>query len=90
MFFGKTIFSELFRTFEEREYVFLCRETASKRAIQKIAEVTDDLIGNKIADRITNISTKLRHNNSEIVTNEEGWYISRKKIRQIINDLRLI
>ena len=27
-------------------------KTASKRAIQKIAEVTGDLIGNKIADKI--------------------------------------
>ena len=28
-------------------------KTASKRAIQKIAEATGDLIGNKIADKIT-------------------------------------
>ena len=28
-------------------------KTASKRAIQKTAEATDDLIGNKIADKIT-------------------------------------
>ena len=31
-------------------------QTASKRAIQKTAEATSDLIGNKIADRITSIS----------------------------------
>ena len=30
-------------------------KTASKRAIQKIVEPTGDLIGNKIADKITNI-----------------------------------
>ena len=30
--------------------------TASKRAIQKTAEATGDLIGNKIADKITSIS----------------------------------
>ena len=30
--------------------------TASKRAIQKTAEATDDLIGNKIAKKITNVS----------------------------------
>ena len=29
-------------------------ETVSKRAIQKIVETTGDLIGNKIADKITN------------------------------------
>ena len=30
-------------------------KTASKRAIQKAAEATGDLIGNKIAEKITNI-----------------------------------
>ena len=29
---------------------------ASKRVLQKTAEATDDLIGNKIADKITSIS----------------------------------
>ena len=33
-------------------------KTASKRAIQKIAEVASDLIGNKIADKITSVSKK--------------------------------
>ena len=33
-------------------------KTASKRAIQKTAEATDDLIGNKIADKITSVSKK--------------------------------
>ena len=31
-------------------------KTASKRAIEKTAEGTDDWIGNKIVDRITNVS----------------------------------
>ena len=31
-------------------------KTASKRAIQNKAEATDDLIGNKIEDKITSIS----------------------------------
>ena len=34
-------------------------KTASKRAIQKIADANCDLIGNKIADKITSISKKL-------------------------------
>ena len=34
-------------------------KTASKRAIQKTAEATGDLIGCKIADRITKISKNL-------------------------------
>ena len=33
-------------------------KTASKRAIQKTAEATGDLIGNKIADKTTSISNK--------------------------------
>ena len=37
---------------------------ASKRVIQKTAEATSDLIGNKIADKITSISKKLSNNNN--------------------------
>ena len=33
-------------------------KTASKRAIQKTTEATGDLIGNKIADKITSVSKK--------------------------------
>ena len=33
-------------------------KTASKRAIQKTAVATDDLIVNKIADKITSVSKK--------------------------------
>ena len=33
-------------------------KTASKRVIQKTAETTSDLIGNKIADKITSVSKK--------------------------------
>ena len=33
-------------------------KTASKRAIQKTAPATGDLIGNKIADKITSVSEK--------------------------------
>ena len=34
-------------------------KTAPKRAIQKTAEAADDLIGNKIADKITSVSKKI-------------------------------
>ena len=44
-------------------------KTASKRLIQRSAEVTDDLIRNKIADKITYVSKTSSENNSE--TNEE-------------------
>ena len=33
-------------------------KTASKRAIQKTAEATSDLVGNEIADKITSVSKK--------------------------------
>ena len=51
-------------------------KNTSKRAIQKTAEVTCDLIGNKIADKITGVSKTSPKNNSE--TNEEETL--RKKI----------
>ena len=43
-------------------------ETASKRTIQKTAEATADLVGNKIADKITSASKKSR--SEEIQSNE--------------------
>ena len=46
-------------------------KTDSKRAIQKTAEATGDVIGNKIADKKTSVSkksTKELHNN-----NDEMW-----------------
>ena len=51
-------------------------KTASKRAIQKTAEATGGLIGNKINDRITKVSKASPKNNSE--TNEEEILIERK------------
>ena len=33
-------------------------KTASKRVVQKTAEATGDLIGNKIADKITSLSKR--------------------------------
>ena len=44
---------------------------ASKRAVQKTAEATGDLTGNKIADNVTKFSRTSPQNNSETVTNEE-------------------
>ena len=42
-----------------------------KKAIQKSAETTADLIGNKIADKITKILINLPKNNWETVRYEE-------------------
>ena len=58
--------------------------TASKRVVQKTAEATGDIIGNKIADQITSVGkTKEKTNKPEEI------YIPPEKRQQIINDLRL-
>ena len=61
-------------------------KTSSKRAIQKTAEATGDLVDNKIAAKITKVSKNSQQNNSETVTNEndkeiviENIYICRGK-----------
>ena len=76
-------------------------KTASKRTIQKIAEATGDLIGNKIADKITSVLKKKSNNNNnnnnnnsnndnlELTTHKKR-YISPEERRQIINELRLV
>ena len=45
-------------------------KNASKGTIQKTPEATGDLIGNKIADRITKVSKNSQKNNLETVPNE--------------------
>ena len=70
-------------------------KTASKRAIQKTAEATGDLIGNKIADKITSISKKpvkelpINDKDVEIITNKKR-YISPEESQQLIDELRLV
>ena len=61
-------------------------KTASKRIVQKTAEATGDLIGNKKADKITSIGTP----KEKVKTKEiEEIYISPEERQQIIDDLRL-
>ena len=59
-------------------------KTASKGVVQKTAEATGDLIGNKIADKITLIG-KPKEKNKEV----EEISIPPEKRQQIIDDLRL-
>ena len=62
------------------------RKTASKRVVQKTAEVTGGLIGNKIADKITSLGkTKSKEKEDE----RQEIYIPPEKRQQIIDDLRL-
>ena len=59
---------------------------AGKRAIQKTAEASGDLVGNFIADRITSISKKpTSESHSNSVSNEQQY-----KKDKIIHELRLI
>ena len=71
------------------------KKTASKRAIQKAAEATGDLVGKKIADKITSVfkkSTKKLPTIDEDVelTTHKKRYISPEERQQIIDELRLI
>ena len=52
------------------------RKSSSKRVIQKTAEATDNLIGNKSPNKITKVAKTLQQNNSETVTNEYDKEIS--------------
>ena len=61
---------------------------ASKRVVQKPAEATGDLIGNKIADKITSIG-KPKEKEKEKTKEIEEIYIPPEKRQQIIDDLRL-
>ena len=69
-------------------------KTASKKAIQKTVETTQDLVGNKIADKITSVSkksTKKLPNIGEDVelATPKKRYISPEERRQIVDELRL-
>ena len=69
-------------------------KTASKRAIQKTAEVTGDLIGNKNADKIVSASKKptkdLPNEEDAEITTHKKRYISAEERQQIIDELRLV
>ena len=69
-------------------------KTASKRAIQKTAEATGDLIGNKIADKITSVSKKstkeLPNDETEVDVERatsKKRYISPEERQQIIEEI---
>ena len=63
-------------------------KTAGKKVLKKTAEATEDLIGNKIADKITSASKKSQ---SDEVNNEilKERYISPKERQKIIDELKL-
>ena len=55
-----------------------------QRLLQKTAEATRDLIGNKIADKITSVGKS-----KEKTKKAEEIYIPPEKRQQIIDDLKL-
>ena len=72
-------------------------KTLSRRAIQKTAETTGDLIGNKIADEIKSVSKKSRKELQNNETEEDigrathkKRYISPEERQQMIDELRLV
>ena len=73
---------------QKQEKIFA--KTASKRVIKKTSEDTGDLIGNKIADKITSIgkpkNKKEKDEINEMVETQE-IYIPPEKREQIINAL---
>ena len=80
-----------------KKYTTVAIKTASKRAIQKTREPTVDLIGNKIADKITHVSKKsakeLPNNETEEdvkTATPKKKCISPEERQQIIDELRLI
>ena len=64
-------------------------KTASKRVVQKTAETSGDLIGNKIADKITSIGKSKINKKKDESNQVEEIYIPPGKRQQIIDDLRL-
>ena len=67
-------------------------KTASKRAIQKTAETTGDLIGNEIADKITSVSKKSKkkkHKIMKLMVNQEHQkkdaYLQKKYNKSLMN-----
>ena len=68
-------------------------------SIESRDEATGDLIGNKIADKTTNVSRKSDNNNNnnninndddEELTTHKKRYISSEERQQVINELRLV
>ena len=64
-------------------------KTASERVVQKTAEATGDLIGIKIADKISSIGKPKENQKEKTKEKPEVIYIPPEKRQQSIDDLRL-
>ena len=63
-------------------------KTASKRVVQKTAVATGDLIGNKIADKITSVGKTKSEEKEDETNKKQEIYIPPEKRQQIIDDLK--
>ena len=94
---GKDLSNKYSQRLSAKKYTTDAIKTASKRAIQKTAETTGDLIDNKIADRTTSVSKKstkeLPNDETEVDierATHKKRYISPEDRQQIIEQLRLV
>ena len=62
-------------------------KTASKKAIQKTAEATADLMGNKVADKITSVSKKKSNSNND---DDVELATSKKDVHHLKKDNKLL
>ena len=65
---------------------------AGKKIVHKSAEETGDLVGNKIADKITSMGkprSKKEKDETNIMEETQEIYIPPEKRKQIIKDLKL-
>ena len=68
-----------------------CNKNCFKKSNSKKAQATGNLIGKKIADKITSASKKLHsQNNLDETDIPKERYISPEKRQQVIDELRLV
>ena len=94
---GKNLSNKYGQKLSAKKYTIDAIKTASKRAIQKTAEATGDLIRSKIADKTTSVSKKsakeLPNDETEVDierATHKKRYISPEDRQQIIEQLRLV
>ena len=63
-------------------------KTAGKQILKETAKATGDLIGNKIADKITAKPSKISHDDEVITGIPKERYISPKERQKIIDELK--
>ena len=68
----------------QQKQEYMLQNTSSRKVVQKTAEATGDLIGNKIADKITSLDKP-----EEKTKKVEEIDIPPEKRQQIIDDIKL-